>query len=66
MLDAAILHLSTVGRPVPNVQLARELEAGGYNHKSKNFPNTLNSVLWRHAKATGKMDKTTDGWELRP
>lgn len=66
MLAAAVKHLQTVGHPVPNVQLAEQLELGGYRHKSKNFPNTLNSVLWRHAKSTGELRKVTRGWELVP
>jgi hypothetical protein len=64
MLDAAIKHIGSVGHGVPNVALARALEEGGYKHRSKNFANTLNSVLWRRAKATGDIRKSAHGWEV--
>ena len=64
MQPAAFKHLASVGRAVPNVVLARALEDGGYRHGSKNFPNTLNSVLWRRHKTVGDIRKTAKGWEL--
>jgi hypothetical protein len=64
MSDAAIKHIRSSGRGVPNVTLAKELERGGYVHRSKNFPNTLNSVLWRRAKDVGDLRKTEHGWEV--
>jgi hypothetical protein len=64
MLDAAIKHIAAIGHGVPNVLLAKALEDGGYRHKSKNFPNTLNSVLWRRAKTVGDIRKSGRGWEL--
>lgn len=64
MLDAAMKHIRNIGHGVPNVLLAQQLEAGGYQHKSKNFPNTLNSILWRRAKTVGDVRKTAKGWEV--
>jgi hypothetical protein len=64
MLNAAVTHLKSVGRPVPNITLAKELEKGGFRHKSKNFANTLNSVLWRRAKDRHDLQKSEHGWEL--
>ena len=64
MLQAAIKHIQIVGHAVPNLLLAKALEDGGYEHKSKNFPNTLNSVLWRRAKSAGDVRKSGKGWEV--
>jgi hypothetical protein len=64
MIDAAIKHIIAVGHAVPNVQLAKDLESGGYVHKSKNFANTLNSILWRRSKTVGDIRKSGRGWEL--
>ena len=67
MVDVAIRHLSSVGGgPVPNMELARALDEGGFPHKSKNFPNTLNSILHRRAKTVGDVRKTGRGWEIAP
>jgi hypothetical protein len=64
MAEAALKHLEMTRAPVPNLKLAAALESGGFRHKSKNFPNTLNSVLWRRAKAIGDIRKTARGWEV--
>lgn len=65
MVDVAIRHLRSVGGgPIPNMELARALDAGGFPHKSKNFPNTLNSILHRRAKTVGDVRKVNKGWEL--
>lgn len=64
MVDAAKHHLSIAKRHVPNVELAAALVSGGFPHKSKNFPNTLNSVLWRRAKTVGDITKSKHGWGL--
>lgn len=63
MLDAAMRHMRAVGAAVPNLTLAKALEEGGYRHKSKNFANTVNSVLWRRAKTVGDIKKSERGWE---
>jgi hypothetical protein len=63
IVEASLAHLITNG-PVSNLKLAAELEDGGFRHKSKNFPNTLNSVLWRRSKTIGDIRKTNRGWEL--
>lgn len=64
MQDAAIRHIRSVGHAVPNLALAKALEQGGYEHKSKNFPNTLNSILWRRVKTIGDIRKTARGWDV--
>lgn len=64
MVEAAKLHLSLANRPVPNLELAAALDQGGFKHKSKNFPNTLNSVLWRRSKVFKDIAKTAQGWTL--
>ena len=67
LVGAALAHLETAGgSPIPNVTLARALEAGGLEHKSKSFPNTLNSVLRRHGKIKGGLLKMKEGWMLVP
>ena len=64
LIPAALKHLTAVGHPVLNLDLARALEEGGFEHKSKNFANTLNSVLWRRSKTVGDIRKSGRGWEL--
>jgi hypothetical protein len=65
MVDMAIKHLTSVGGgPVPNLRLAKALDDGGFPHKSKNFPNTLNSILHRRRKTVGDVRKTARGWEI--
>jgi hypothetical protein len=64
MGDAAIKHLGLIGRPVPNTALAKALVAGGFVHNSKNFANTLNSVLWRRSGSRRDIIKTSEGWAL--
>ena len=64
MVEAAMRHLTAVKRPVPNLELAAALVAGGFPHQSKNFPNTLNSVLWRRAKTIRDITKSKHGWGL--
>lgn len=64
MGDVAIKHLRSVGGPVPNMELARALDEGGFPHKSKNFPNTLNSILHRRSKTVGDVRKSERGWEI--
>jgi hypothetical protein len=63
MVDAAMKYLAA-HQPVPNVELAKALERGGFAHKSKSFPNTLNSVLRRRAMTVGDIRKSERGWEL--
>ena len=64
MVDMAIQHLARAGRAVPNMELAKALDEAGFPHKSKNFPNTLNSILHRRAKTVGDLRKTAEGWQL--
>lgn len=64
MIEAAMAHIKGAGRAVPNMELAKAVEEGGFAHKSKNFPNTLNSILWRRSKTIGDVRKSGRGWEL--
>jgi hypothetical protein len=64
MVEAAIAHIKSVGRPVPNPELAKAVSDGGFIHNSKNFGNTLNSILWRRFEKVGDVQKTPEGWAL--
>lgn len=64
MVEAAMAHLKSVGRAIPNMELAKAVEAGGFVHQSKNFPNTLNSILWRRSKTVGDVEKKGFMWQL--
>lgn len=64
MADAAIAHIKSVGHAVKNPDLAKALEAGGFPHKSKNFANTLNSILWRRFRHLGDVRKVSGGWDV--
>ena len=64
MVDAAKAYLRLAGKPVANPKLARAIEQGGFGHKSRNFPNTLNSVLRRRSMNVGDVKKSRGGWRL--
>jgi hypothetical protein len=64
MVEAAMAHIRSVGHPVPNPELAKAVEQGGFVHQSKNFANTLNSILWRRLERVGDVRKTPQGWAL--
>ena len=64
IVDAAKACLRLAGKPVANPELARALERGGFEHKSKYFPNTLNSVLRRRSKNVGDVKKSRGAWIL--
>jgi hypothetical protein len=64
MVEAAMKHMSLARHHVPNLELAAALHNGGFEHKSKNFPNTLNSVLWRRSKTVKDVCKTKAGWGM--
>lgn len=64
MIEAAIQHLRQVGQHQHHQKIGEALTAGGYRHKSKNFNNTLNSVMWRRARNVGDVRKTKQGWGL--
>jgi hypothetical protein len=66
IVEAAAKYLANAAGPVPNVELAKALEAGGFQHRSKSFPNTLNSVLRRRAIAVGDFRKEPKGWSVTP
>lgn len=63
IVEAAFACLDRSNRPgIPNPELARQLVAGGFKHKSKDFTNTLNSVLRRRAADFGDIEKAPEGW----
>lgn len=64
MVEAAVAHIKSVGRAVPNPELAKAVSEGGFIHNSKNFGNTLNSILWRRSEKVGDVRKTPQGWAL--
>ena len=64
IVDAAKAYLRLAGEPVANPELARALERGGFEHKSKYFPNTLNSVLRRRSMNVGDVKKSRGKWIL--
>jgi HB1, ASXL, restriction endonuclease HTH domain len=65
MVDVAMSVLEREARPVPNMELARMVEAAGFVHQSKNFPNTLNSVLHRRSKNVGDVVKVGNSWSVK-
>ena len=62
--EAAQIYLSTVKNPQSTADIADALKRGGYPTKSKNFSNTVRSVLDRHAKTVGEIVKVHRNWGL--
>ncbi|MCY3956039.1 MAG: hypothetical protein OXF47_08620 [Nitrospira sp.] len=62
--EAAQIYLSTVKDPQSTADIAEALKRGGYPTKSRNFSNTVRSVLDRHAKTVGTIVKINKNWGL--
>lgn len=62
--EAAQIYLSTVKNPQSTADIADALKRGGYPTKSRNFRNTVRSVLDRHAKTVGEILKINKNWGL--
>lgn len=65
IVEATKKYLGMTKRPKSTNEIKDALEAGGYNHTSKNFYSTIFSVLSREAgKPTGEIVKVNDKWGL--
>ena len=62
--EAAQIYLSTVKDPQSTADIADALKRGGYPTESRNFRNTVRSVLDRHAKTVGTIVKVHRNWGL--
>ena len=64
LTEAAQRYLDMVKKSQSTAEIAEALERGGYPTKSRNFSNTVRSVLDRHAKTVGKIVKVHKNWGL--
>ena len=64
LTEAAQIYLSAVKDPQSTADIADALKRGGYRTKSRNFRNTVRSVLDRHAKTVGEIVKVHKNWGL--
>ena len=64
LTDAARAYLDMVKEPQSTAEIADALERGGYSTESRNFRNTVRSVLDRHAKTVGEIVKVHRNWGL--
>ena len=64
LTEAAQQYLEMVKEPQSTAEIAEALERGGYPTKSRNFRNTVRSVLDRHAKTVGEIVKVQKNWGL--
>ena len=64
LTEAAQAYLAMVNEPQSTGEIAEALERGGYETESRNFRNTVRSVLDRHAKTVGEIVKVHKNWGL--
>lgn len=64
LTEAAQAYLDMVKEPQSTGEIAEALVKGGYDTKSRNFRNTVRSVLDRHAKTVGEIVKVHKNWGL--
>ncbi len=64
LTEAAQRYLEMVNEPQSTAEIAEALERGGYPTESRNFRNTVRSVLDRHAKTVGEIVKVHRNWGL--
>lgn len=64
LTDAAQRYLAMVNEPQSTAAIAEALQRGGYPTESRNFRNTVRSVLDRHAKTVGEIVKVHKNWGL--
>ncbi len=64
LTEAAQRYLDIVKEPQSTAEIAKALERGGYPTRSRNFRNTVRSVLDRHAKTVGDIVKVHKNWGL--
>lgn len=64
LTDAAQRYLAMVNEPQSTAEIAEALQRGRYPTESRNFSNTVRSVLDRHAKTVGEIVKVHKNWGL--
>lgn len=64
LAEAARAYLDMVKEPQSTAEIAEALLRGGYPTESRNFRNTVRSVLDRHAKTSGEIVKVHRNWGL--
>lgn len=64
LTEAARAYLDMVKESQSTAEIAEALEKGGYPTESRNFRNTVRSVLDRHAKTVGEIVKVHRNWGL--
>ena len=64
LTEATQRYLGMVKEPQSTAEIAEALDRGGYPTKSRNFRNTVRSVLDRHAKTVGEIVKVQKNWGL--
>lgn len=64
LTEAAQAYLDMVKESQSTAEIADALEKGGYPTESRNFRNTVRSVLDRHAKTVGEIVKVHKNWGL--
>jgi hypothetical protein len=62
--EAAMTCLQTFKRPMGSKEIADALDAASYHHRSKNFPNTVNSILNRREENVGDVVRVGRQWGL--
>jgi hypothetical protein len=62
--EAAIIALQAIKKPLHAKEIAEALEGAAYHHRSKNFVNTVNSILNRREETIGDVMKVGKAWAL--
>lgn len=62
--EAAITALTVYKRPMAAKEIGEALEAASYHHRSKNFTNTVNSILNRRTGTVGDVVRIGKTWAL--
>lgn len=64
LIEAAKKYLAISRKPKSSPEIAMALQAGGFHTTSKDFKNTVTSVLHRHATNVGEIIKVQKNWGL--
>jgi hypothetical protein len=64
LIEAAKKYLGMIRKPQSTTQIAEALQAGGFHTASKNFKNTVTSVLHRHSASIGDIIRVKKEWGL--
>ena len=62
--EAALKYLATIKRQQSTREIADALEAAHYHHTSQNFPNTVNTALYRRERVEADVVKIDGKWAL--